>query len=130
MRVRALAAGVVLAASMAACSSGSHSSASAKVSSLAANPTVSSDVHAAGTLLRNCAKAHPTIVGTRACVAAAVPRSTRSTVAKCLGNVYVADVEHATAKGAKARAEQAWSVFTTSSIPGYSGNLCLPANLR
>lgn len=131
MRARSLAAGAVLVASLAACGhGGSHSSADARVSSIAANPTFSADAHAAATLLDTCAKAHPTISGTKACVGNAVPKATRATVAKCLGTVYLADVEHATAHGAKARARQAWTVFTTSNVPGYSGNLCLPANLR
>jgi hypothetical protein len=131
MRARTLAAGVALAASLAACGhGGGRGSADARVSSVAANPTVSADAHAAATLLGMCAKEHPTIGGTEACAAAAVPKATRKAVAKCLATVYAADVEHATAMGAKARARQAWTVFTTSSVPGYSGNLCLPASLR
>lgn len=134
MRARTLAGAAALAATVLALPAcghgGSHSSADARVSSIAANPTFSADARAAGTLLHNCARAHPTIGGTKSCVENAVPKATRKTVAKCLATVYAADVQHATAKGVKARAEQAWAIFTTSSVPGYSGNLCLPADFR
>lgn len=128
-----ISAGIAVAAvaALAACSSGgSHSHAAAAASSIAANPTFSADAHAAAGILKGCAKAHPTIDGTKACVGAAVPKAQRAATVKCLATVYAADLEHTTVHGVKARAGQAWQVFTTSSIPGYSGNLCLPANLR
>jgi hypothetical protein len=131
MRRAAFLAGAAFAlAALTACGSGSsHSSVHAAISSAAANPTVRADTERAQNLVTGCQKQHPTLKGTEACVQARVPKARRDAAGKCLAVTYTADLEHATGKGAKGKARDAWAVFTASDIPGIGAQPCVVAAL-